>query len=353
MLLLILLLIAATYSVWLIQIATKAFVKENNVPVHDNANYTIIIPFKNEEHRIFPLLESLAKLDTARHEILLIDDHSTDKSIEVISKHHIGQIIRNEGSGKKAAIQTGVKHASNVLLFFSDADAILPLNWMDNMYGDAQMGFVIGPVYFKKDQKRLLNLLQRTEQMSIQVLSSGSTKLGKPITCSGASLSYSKAFFNAVGGFKGNEHIASGDDVFMLQKAIENKASIKFCNHPNAIVYVEAAQHIKELIQQRIRWGAKTKHLNNSNAEKLGIMIFLGNLSFVLSLILLLVTAEWYWVIPVFLKITTDLYITKKGSTFFNDREVLAWFLPISIVFPFYITLTMLASQLIKPKWVK
>jgi len=51
------------------------------------SNLTVIIPFRNEESRIFGLLESIQKqtdLEIVK-EFLFIDDHSNDNSVTIIS----------------------------------------------------------------------------------------------------------------------------------------------------------------------------------------------------------------------------------------------------------------------------
>ena len=39
--------------------------------------------------------------------------------------------------------------------------------------------------------------------------------------CNGANIAYTKKIFEEVNGFKGNEHIASGDDEFLMHKIFE------------------------------------------------------------------------------------------------------------------------------------
>jgi biofilm PGA synthesis N-glycosyltransferase PgaC len=62
-------------------------------------------------------------------------------------------------------------------------------------------------------------------------------RLGFLHLCNGANLAFTKDAFTATGGYDGNEHIASGDDEFLMRK-IEAKYSngIRFNNNPENVV---------------------------------------------------------------------------------------------------------------------
>ena len=62
---------------------------------------------------------------------------------------------------------------------------------------------------------------QQLDFLSLQGATIGSFGIKKPFMCNGANFAYTKAFFKELNGFEGNENIASGDDVFLLQKAIQ------------------------------------------------------------------------------------------------------------------------------------
>jgi hypothetical protein len=54
--------------------------------------------------------------------------------------------------------------------------------------------------------------------LSLQGATIGSFGIGKGFMCNGANLAYKKSLFQELNGFQGNDTIASGDDVFLLQK---------------------------------------------------------------------------------------------------------------------------------------
>jgi glycosyltransferase involved in cell wall biosynthesis len=87
---------------------------------------SIIIPCFNEERTIDLLLEKVVAADTAdlKKEVIVVDDGSTDRSREKITKSsHITKYILNENNmGKGASIQKAIQIASGDILLIQDAD---------------------------------------------------------------------------------------------------------------------------------------------------------------------------------------------------------------------------------------
>ncbi len=95
---------------------------------------SIIIPAYNEAHRILPSLRMLTHFcDTHfnSYEILVVDDGSTDDTVETVGRvdhgHvHIHRLPRNRGKG--AAVAYGMDRARGRWRFFTDADLPYDLN---------------------------------------------------------------------------------------------------------------------------------------------------------------------------------------------------------------------------------
>lgn len=82
----------------------------NLVPFVD---LSIIIPAYNEEHRITPTLERLARFlesQPLRYEILVVDDGSSDRTVAVVSLKmaqikHLHVVRQTPNRGKGAAVR--------------------------------------------------------------------------------------------------------------------------------------------------------------------------------------------------------------------------------------------------------
>jgi len=89
---------------------------------------SIIIPALNEEKYLPLLLNSLKKQNFSDYELILADAGSTDRTLEIAKSY--GCIITPGGLPAKGRNE-GAKIAKGDLLFFCDADVILPDNFFE------------------------------------------------------------------------------------------------------------------------------------------------------------------------------------------------------------------------------
>jgi len=89
----------------------------------DPLGLSIIIPAKNEEKNLPWVLTRIKKLSQKlpKHEIIVVDGHSTDKTREVAEKFGC-RVIFDHNKGKGEAIRTAAKKAEGEILLFIDAD---------------------------------------------------------------------------------------------------------------------------------------------------------------------------------------------------------------------------------------
>jgi glycosyltransferase involved in cell wall biosynthesis len=90
---------------------------------------SVIIPARNEEACLGACLESLAAQSGVAFEIIVVDDHSTDRTREIAAAYPIARIIEaaplpDGWTGKNNAIATGAREARGEWLLFTDADTI-------------------------------------------------------------------------------------------------------------------------------------------------------------------------------------------------------------------------------------
>lgn len=86
---------------------------------------SIIIPARNEAGRIKPLLRSLQQQSFQSFELLVVDDDSSDNTVEIATEYG-AEVIRNQAklssSGKSLACWRGAKQSKEKWLLFLDAD---------------------------------------------------------------------------------------------------------------------------------------------------------------------------------------------------------------------------------------
>ena len=194
---------------------------------------------------------------------------------------------------------------------------------------------VAGVSYFPK--KGLLHAFQNLDFLSLQGATIGSFGLNQPFMCNGANFAYKKDFFFCLNGFEGNDLIASGDDVFLLQKAIQKeKSSVGFCMHSESIIQTESVSSWKKLFFQRVRWASKSTEYYSLFGKTTAITVFLTNLCWILALFISLTK---YATIEDFLLFTSikfivDYIILLQTSFYFKSK--LRWTLMSLFFYPFF-----------------
>jgi chlorobactene glucosyltransferase len=92
---------------------------------------SLLIPARNEEGSVGACLRSLTNQDHDNIEIIVLDDHSTDRTRAIVeSQGHNIKLVEGESmpagwTGKNWACHQLSLHATGEVLFFIDADAIL------------------------------------------------------------------------------------------------------------------------------------------------------------------------------------------------------------------------------------
>ena len=95
---------------------------------------SIIIPFYNSEKTIRKCILSILNSNfNEKFEIIVIDDGSTDKSLEIINDLNI-KILSQKNKGAGAARNRGAKKTQSNLLLFVDSDVIFYKNTLKQIY---------------------------------------------------------------------------------------------------------------------------------------------------------------------------------------------------------------------------
>ena len=115
---------------------------------------SVVIPVYNEEAVIGDCLKSLEKQAYEDFEVIIIDDGSTDKTLDILSKLQITsyklQILKQKHKGPGAARNLGVKQARGEILVFVDADMTFDKDFLKKLTEPIRKGEVIGT--FSKEE---------------------------------------------------------------------------------------------------------------------------------------------------------------------------------------------------------
>lgn len=93
---------------------------------------SVIIPAYNAERYIEKCLLSLTNQTFEDFEIIVVDDGSNDKTCEIASRY--ARVIKStENLGEGAAKNLGAKESKGEILAFTDADVVLPVDWIEKI----------------------------------------------------------------------------------------------------------------------------------------------------------------------------------------------------------------------------
>ncbi len=279
----------------------------------------------------------------------------TENKISEI-EYRVLQNVRTSGSPKKDAITLGVDQAKFDYIVTTDADCAVPKFWLDGLDEFIQknkMDCVVLPVSYE-NQSGFLNRFQMLDILSLQGATIGGFGVHKPFLCNGANFAYSKKAFEEVHGFKGNDHISSGDDIFLLEKFIKrNKKSVDYLKSGKVIVLTQAQPNLKALISQRLRWAAKTTNYKNNFGKITGLIVFAMNGSLVCSPLIFLAgiislkTLTYVWLI----KIAIDFLLLFKTARYFEQESVLSSYFLSCLIYPFFCVYIAFISMFVGYKW--
>ncbi|HEY1195465.1 glycosyltransferase family 2 protein [Flavobacterium sp.] len=334
----------------------KKYKKQDLEP---KTSFTIIVPFRNEKENLPILLESFSNLNYPRDlfEVILVDDNSSEKFQFLNSKFQVSVIenIRVSKSPKKDAITTAMQHVKTNWVITTDADCVVPENWLltfDNYIQENEVSMLAGAVTYKCENL-FLDHFQQLDLTSLQGATIGSFGLNKGFMCNGANFAYTKSLFENVNGFEGNDKIASGDDVFLLQKAIEKFPNkVQYLKADEAIVTTKPTGNWKALFHQRVRWAAKTSSYKSTFGKFLGLIVFFGNLSFVIGFCFLLFG---FWPYPIFVifaftKFLIDFVLLSITNQFLTKTSIKSLLLS-SFLYPFFSSSVALYSLFGSYEW--
>lgn len=343
---------------WLIYGCSQVplYTKQGETP---KTTFSILVPFRNETENLPILLESIAKLKypTDLFEVLLIDDASEEKFQIPNSKFQITltNTIRQSNSPKKDAITTGVPLAKNEWIITTDADCIVPENWlltMDDYIQKHKVEMIAGAVTYDC-KPSFLHHFQQLDLTSLQGATIGSVGINKGFMCNGANFAYTQSLFQKLNGFAGNDKIASGDDVFLLQKAIgQYPEKVHYLKSKDTIVRTQPTDSWKALFHQRVRWASKTSSYQSRFGIGLGLIVFAGNLSLILGLALgifgwiPLISIMFLWLA----KFMVDSVLLYRTHRFLSPYKMRYW-IGSSLLYPFFNTSVALYSLFGSYEW--
>jgi cellulose synthase/poly-beta-1,6-N-acetylglucosamine synthase-like glycosyltransferase/peptidoglycan/xylan/chitin deacetylase (PgdA/CDA1 family) len=248
-----------------------------------NPKVSVVISAFNEAKVIKRTINALLASLYADLEIIVINDGSSDGTLEVLEKNFSQnpsiKILSHENMGKAASLNRGINLAKGSIIVTLDADTLIrkeAIFLLVRHFDDPRVGAVAGNAKVG-NRINLLTKLQAIEYITSQSHDRRAFGIVNSITVvPGAIGAWRKLAIVQAGGFTDNTLAEDADlTVEILKKGyiIETEQ--------NALGYTEAPDNFKSFLKQRFRWVFGTLQVGWKNRKimfqpKYGLVAFFG-----------------------------------------------------------------------------
>ena len=318
---------------------------------------SVLIPARNEQEYIIHCLEAITHGNYPKilFEIIVIDDHSDDKTpqyvldfaanysnIRLIELKNYVKLSASQPF-KKRAIEAAIGESKGELIVTTDADCLAQPNWLNliaEYYEKTGKYFIAAPVNFH-EEKTYFERFQSLDYMGMMGVTGAGVEGKFTNMCNGANLAYTKKLFYKVGGFKGIDHVASGDDMLLMQKIARfYPHALGFLKNIEATVYTKAKATVTDFLSQRLRWASKSSSYTEFFTVFQLAMVFVFCWNILISLCLSIFYDTSFLIIFLLqfaIKTIADYFFLNMMSRFFDRMDLMRPFLTPQYIHVLYI----------------
>jgi len=324
-----------------------------NIPV------SIIICAKNESENLKKNLPKIIDQDYKSFEIVLINDSSSDDTLEVMEsferKYNNIKVVDVKSiepfwGNKKYALTLGIKVAKNEFLIFTDADCEPASNqWIKHIanHFSNTKSIILAYGAYKKVKNSFLNALIRFETLVTAMQYFSYSQFGLPYMGVGRNLAYTKTLFFNNSGFKNHMQLKSGDDdLFINEVATKNNTAI--CFSQESFTYSEPKQTFKDWIIQKRRHISTAKFYKPIHKFLLGLFYLSQFLFWGLGIVLLSLLFKWQIVALIIgVRVTLQWITIGLSAKKLNNKDLVS-FVPFLEIFLILFQLVIFSANLIR-----
>jgi glycosyltransferase involved in cell wall biosynthesis len=128
---------------------------------------SIIIPVYNSQDTLDLCLSAIYKSEVNDFEVLVVDDASTDSSIEIAKRYPCRLIELEENNGAAVARNKGVKNSLGAVVVFIDSDIVVYPKAIGSLIRDLESPHISGAVGLYSLENRYKNFLSQYKHMAV------------------------------------------------------------------------------------------------------------------------------------------------------------------------------------------
>ncbi len=324
-----------------------------------NQYISVVIACRNEQEYLPRLLNRLhdQTYPSGLFEVIIVDDNSSDNTFSIASTYagikNIS-VLKNNGSGKKAALETGINAAKGVLIVTTDADCTMQKEWLNTISSFSCISgndMIVCPVMLD-DGKSPPGRFAELEFLGLQGVTAGTLAQGDGIMCNGANLAFRKeVFLSNINNL--HPEIPSGDDVFLLHSLKKSGSKIEWLEAMEAAVTTVSPMSAGNFFRQRGRWISKAPAYRDINTIIIGIVTFVTILLQMLSpaLAFIDITFLYIYVVTIIVKSIPDYLVLSITTKRYGKKKLMSWFIPSQIIYPYYVLISLFYGFLFQRRW--
>src|SRR5439155_26798108 len=101
---------------------------------------SVVVCAYNAERTMEACLASLETLDYPDYEVIVVNDGSKDRTLEISERFPFCRIISQENKGLSAARNVGAEAASGEIVAYTDSDCVADSDWLTYLVGTIEAG---------------------------------------------------------------------------------------------------------------------------------------------------------------------------------------------------------------------
>ncbi len=239
--------------------------RKRDAATDDRPFVSVVIAARDEAHNIGACLRSVLDQTYAadRYEIILADDGSTDGTADIargtaaddVRFRLLTVVPEQRLPGKTGALAQAIDQARGEIVLITDADCVVPPTWVEaTAKRYAPDVALVGGVTLHQTT-RPFDGMQSLDWAYILGMAASTAGFGYPLGSIGNNLSFRKAAYDAVGGYRALKFSVTED--YTLVQAIVRHSRWRYLYpiDPRILVETKPCPTISALIRQKHRWG--------------------------------------------------------------------------------------------------
>lgn len=310
----------------------------------------VILPCRQVESTIAATVKSIAANDIHAH-ITIVDDGSTDETIKVARslKEEDLSVLSNPGKGRKQAIHTGIFRTDKSTIYLMDDTVMTTAESMRQharCFQQEEADLVTGPVFIQPS-KGLTYHFQQFHMLMTMGLKMVASDKQLFFSSPGNNLVFKRSFYQDIRPYQENFHLDIGADSFLIEKAIQQEASLMYIKNPDAFINIVGQTKMPQLFSLFGKSMQEVSHSRQPGISLVNLFIWLAFSCFAIMPLFMLIGFPLLFVgLCWLIKACVDFYFMQKIKRYYSIAYHPMYFPIVQILQPYVMLATSIRTIL-------